>query len=969
MKHVGRRHVSALLVFLAILAGLIAALPGLTSRVEKHERIRARIESIQMGEGRFRELVISLRHGVTTNYDEANAWHQSNQDRRALLEREVESIPGLIQPYRDYSKAVAGREVHWEDFKRHNSVVRNSLRYFQSDLPVFLRALRRHGANEIVNEQLASLNTALFLQALGAPGDRHEDIVSSLSGLHPRMSVYPESIRAEFRLLERHAGIIVERAPGLARDLAVLVHGDARAKLARLADMNRDQLLDEQEHAAWYRRGLFGGVILLLLGFTLVAGRYLDSLRRYGEQGALLKSVTDNAGVGFLAMDGEDRVIFANPQMERLLGYPPGGLMGVVLHEAGVHVDAEGHALSAEACRVAHGHGTGGVVDGLQYIRRRDGAIIPVEYHAAPLQGDDAHGVVLVLQDISRRIEEEKDLRLAGTVFSSSQQGIIVTSATGDILRVNPAYCRTTGYSAEELVGANPRLLKSGLQDKDFYSRMWAELVLHGHWQGELMNRRKSGERYIQWASIDAVRTDQGDLLYVGITSDISELVYTRERLANLAYYDTLTNLPNRVLFQDRLAQALAQAHRDKEHFALILADLDNFKTVNDTLGHDAGDDLLVEVAHRLRSAVREVDTVARIGGDEFALILMGTQGPEDAAKVASNLVSALARPYKIQGLEITGGASLGVTYWPTDGDSPEILLKNADVAMYRAKERGRNNYQFFTNDMADGVVEAMRLESGLRKAIEANELAMYYQPQLSPDGRAVSAEALMRWHSAELGWVPPSRFIPVAERSGLIAPLGDFALWHACKQCARWRELLSPDFRVAVNLSAAQFRNEGLVERVAKVLHEFNLPGSALELEITESVIMEDVARGQAVLSSLKHLGCKLAIDDFGTGYSSLAYLKRFSVDVLKIDKSFVDGLEHERDDVSVAEAIFSLARSLDLDVVAEGVETAAQIEVLRHIAGDRGYLAQGYFYSPPVPADEFEQRFPAFRQLKLVG
>jgi diguanylate cyclase (GGDEF)-like protein/PAS domain S-box-containing protein len=526
-----------------------------------------------------------------------------------------------------------------------------------------------------------------------------------------------------------------------------------------------------------------------------------------------------------------------------------------------------------------------------------------------------------------------------------------------------------TGYAAEELIGQNPRILKSGLQSGEFYSNMWAELILRGHWKGELMNRRKDGERYIQWVSIDAVKTQYGDLLYVGIATDVSELVYTRERLSNLAYYDTLTGLPNRVLFQDRLAQTLAQARRDREHFALILADLDNFKTVNDTLGHAAGDELLTEVAHRLKASVREADTVARIGGDEFALILLRTHKPEDAAKVASHVIRSLSAPFRIQGLEVTGGSSLGVTFWPTDGDTPDVLLKNADVAMYRAKDRGRNNYQFFTSDMADGMVDAMRIESGLRRAIEAGELAMYFQPQVSMDGRAIAAEALMRWQSKELGWVTPSRFIPIAEYSGLIASLGEFALVQSCRQCRIWRETLSPDFRIAVNLSAAQFRHEGLIDRVAGALQEFDLPGSALELEITESVVMEDVLRGQSVIKGLKQLGCKIAIDDFGTGYSSLAYLKRFSVDVLKIDKSFIDGLVDEPEDASVAEAIVSLARSLGLEVVAEGVETAGQLEVLRRISGDHGFLAQGYFYSPPVPSEEFERRFPAFRQLKLVG
>jgi diguanylate cyclase (GGDEF)-like protein/PAS domain S-box-containing protein len=966
VKPTRARHVATILFSLVALSLILAALPGLFGMVERHEALRARIESLQAAEGRFRELVIGLRHGVTANYDEANYWQQRIVDMRKQLNDDAKGLSDLEVPLNAYLMATTGQGEHWEDFKRHNSVVRNSLRYFQTDMPRFIHGLYHHGGEDTMHETLATLNTSLFLQALGTR-DRHEEIVSSMVWLHPRLSKESAPMRAEFRRLERHAGIILEQAPALASAMAALVHGDARSRLATLANVNHALLQREQARASWYRRGLFAGVVVLLIGLGLVAARYLESQRRLGEQGDFLKSVTDAVEVGVLAADGQGRIVFANPLSERLLGYAPGTLVGMDLHGGCRYPDVFTEEAVAVECALLKQLESGG--HGIQHMRRADGDIIPVEYTSTHLKDSPEGGAVTVMQDISRRIQEEKDLRLAGTVFASSQQGIIITSANGAILRVNPAYCRMTGYTEEELMGSNPRILKSGLQDKDFYARMWGELIVNGRWQGELMNRRKSGERYIQWANIDAVRTEQGDLLYVGITSDISELVYTRERLANLAYYDTLTGLPNRVLFQDRLGQVLAQARREREHFALILADLDNFKAVNDTLGHSAGDDLLMEVARRLKLAVREADTVARIGGDEFAIIVLRTQGPEDAATVANHIIASLSEPYRVQGLDITGGASAGVTFWPTDGDSADVLLKNADVAMYRAKAAGRNNYQFFTKDMADGVVDAMRIESGLRHAIEAGELAMYYQPQVGPDGDAVAAEALMRWHSEELGWVPPSRFIPIAEHSGLIAALGDFALWHACRQCVAWRERLAPDFRIAVNLSAAQFRHEGLAERVAAVLHEFNLPGSALEFEITESVIMEDVGRGQAVLAELKRLGCKLAIDDFGTGYSSLAYLKRFSVDVLKIDKSFIDGLGTNTEDSSVAEAIVSLARSLSLDVVAEGVETAAQLESIRRITGARGYLAQGYFYSPPLPAGEFEQRFPSFRQLKLVG
>jgi diguanylate cyclase (GGDEF)-like protein len=394
---------------------------------------------------------------------------------------------------------------------------------------------------------------------------------------------------------------------------------------------------------------------------------------------------------------------------------------------------------------------------------------------------------------------------------------------------------------------------------------------------------------------------------------------------------------------------------------ALVFVDLDNFKSVNDTLGHAIGDDLLIEVARRLKDRVRESDTVARLGGDEFAIVLMDAKGPEDMVRIATQLIDALAVPYRLGGYEVAGGASLGITFFPADAMTPEDLLKNADVAMYRAKERGRNNFQFFTGDMAAGLAENMRIENGLRHAIAAGEMSMHYQPQLTPAGQVLGVEALMRWHSAELGHVPPGRFIPVAEKSGIITELGEFALYEACRQCADWRAQLFPEMRMAVNLSAAQFRNEGLAESVAAVLHEFSLPGSALELEITESVVMEDVARGQDVLRGLKALGCRIAIDDFGTGYSSLAYLKRFQVDVLKIDKSFVDGLGIESDDTAVAQAVISLARSLRLEVVAEGVETQLQLDCLIRLAGDESFIAQGYFFSKPLPAAEFEAKFSA--------
>ena len=826
-------------LLIALLGAALAAgyfLPAVLGEVASHEALRARLEGLQISESRFRELVIRLRHGVTSNYDEANQWLSRIRGDQLELAREVGSDTTLLPLLDSYLRAVKSQEPQWNDFKLRNALVRNSLRYFQNDAVNFMRVLPNDVVGDTLHHELMVLNNALFLQALGEGREVGELAQASLDGLRLLAVGLPQPLRLEFGRLSRHAEVISKHSPLLEADVQGLIHGAGRDALARLAEVNHALLIAEQTRASRYRVGLLVGVVVLLLALVLVVARYLDSLR-----------------------------------------------------------------------------------------------------------------------------QRAKDLALAGTVFESSQQGIVVTNEHGDIVRANPAYCHITGYSSAELIGKNPRVLKSGLQDAQFYRVMWSSLNETGRWQGELKNRRKTGEHYVQWIHIDAVSSEQGEKLYVGIASDISELVDTRERLANLAYFDTLTGLPNRVLFQDRLRQAMIQTRREHAVMALVFVDLDNFKSVNDTLGHAIGDDLLIEVARRLKDRVRESDTVARLGGDEFAIVLMDAKGPEDMVRIATQLIDALAVPYRLGGYEVAGGASLGITFFPADAMTPEDLLKNADVAMYRAKERGRNNFQFFTGDMAAGLAENMRIENGLRRALVAGELSLQYQPQLTPAGRVLGVEALMRWHSVELGHVPPGRFIPVAEKSGIITELGEFALHEACRQCAVWRAQLFPDMRMAVNLSAAQFRNEGLAESVAAVLHEFSLPGSALELEITESVVMEDVARGQDVLRGLKALGCRIAIDDFGTGYSSLAYLKRFQVDVLKIDKSFVDGLGIENDDTAVAQAVISLARSLRLEVVAEGVETQLQLDCLIDLAGDESFIAQGYFFSKPLPAAEFETRFKA--------
>lgn len=823
-----RQGILAALVFAAL--AVVWLLPGVRGDTERHERARARITALEVAHGRMRELAIGLRHGIGANYDEGNAWLARIQLEQTALAAELDHLPALRAPWQAYRDAESSLEQHWEDFKLRNALVRNSLRYFQSDALEFMRALPSNAEGNRLRQQLATVSQQLFMHALGEAGSAVGDLRFSLAPPLPSPAGLPTAAREELARLARHAELVVRESPVLERDLAAIVHGDGRARLAALAAANHGLLLAEQKRVERYRVGLLIGIGALSLALAWLAVRYVDSLR-----------------------------------------------------------------------------------------------------------------------------QRERDLRLAGTVFDRSHQGIVVTDRGGNIVRVNRAYCDITGYAEAELLGRNPRILKSGKQDAAFYRALWQRLLSEGRWQGEMRNRRKNGTAFVQWINIDAVDTDAGERLYVGIASDVSELVESRERLSSLAYFDTLTGLPNRFLFHDRLRHGLARARRERGSLALLFLDLDNFKNVNDTLGHAAGDELLVEIARRLRACVREADTVARLGGDEFALLLPDPGSPENTASMAGQITRALAAPCRVQGYEVACGASVGITFYPADGASAEQLLRNADVAMYRAKDRGRGTFQFFTEDMAAAVAETLRIENGLRNALSAGELELHYQPQLAQDGGVVGLEALLRWNSAELGPVAPARFIPVAEKSGLITDLGCFALREACRQCAEWRAGLDPGLRVSVNLSAAQFRHDGLAERIAEILATHALPGDALELEITESVVMEDVARGQDVLRRLKGMGCRIAIDDFGTGYSSLAYLRRFPVDVLKIDKTFVDGLGIESDDTAVVEAVIGLARSLRMEVVAEGVETPAQLLGLRALAGGQGFAAQGYLFARPQTAAEF--------------
>jgi diguanylate cyclase (GGDEF)-like protein/PAS domain S-box-containing protein len=562
--------------------------------------------------------------------------------------------------------------------------------------------------------------------------------------------------------------------------------------------------------------------------------------------------------------------------------------------------------------------------------------------------------VAVFCRDITGSKQAQEKLRLSAKIIESSNEGILVTDVEGNIVDVNEAFCSLTGYSREEVIGKNPRMMKSDRHGRDFYKEMWRSLKETGHWAGEVWDRRKNGAVFPKLLSISAVRNDTNQVAYyVGIFTDITNIKLTEQRLRHLAHFDPLTELPNRLLFHDRLHQALIEVERHKWMVALILLDLDRFKNINDTFGHQAGDALLDAVAKRLVTCVRKSDTVARLGGDEFTVILPEMPDPKAVARIARKITDVFTRPFHLGGREVFVTASMGITMYPNDGSQVERLLQNADMALYRAKEQGRNNFQFFSEDMNIEVVKRLELELALRGALERHEFAVYYQPRLDcATGSITGVEALVRWDHPTKGVVEPGDFILAAEETGLIVPIGEWVLRTSCLQKRLWQEAGLPSMTMAVNVSARQLSQTDLVDTAVRVISDNGLDPASIELELTESVAMKDADTTIKILREFKKNGIRVCIDDFGTGYSSLSYLKRFPIDKLKIDKSFIESCPTDPDDKAIVETVVAMAHSLKLRVVAEGVETQDQLNLLRAVDCDEW---QGFHCSPPVPAENF--------------
>ena len=662
-------------------------------------------------------------------------------------------------------------------------------------------------------------------------------------------------------------------------------------------------------------------------------------------------------GVAVLSPKGH--FIYSNPAAENAFGCPDGGLIGRRPEELPVErLRADGSLCPpGEFPLLVTLREQRELRDITQGIRARDGSVRWLRVNTCVLRSSGEgshHGVVLTFTDVTERQHAEEQLRLAFEVINHTSEGVMVSDAQHRILSINPALERMIGLRNAQIIGRPSGAFVRALDDASFAAVNDA-LVSGRPWQGEVRLKKKTGRSLHSWAAIAVVRDNENRIKHhISVFSDMTERKEAQERIEFLAHHDPLTGLPNRLLLRDRVAQALAQALRMQNRVALMFLDLDRFKTINDSLGHPVGDALLKEVVERLRTCVRDTDTICRQGGDEFVILLNDVRDSEAVSRIAEKIHLRMTEPVLVGKHQLSTSFSIGIALGPDDASDFDTLLQKADTAMYHAKEAGRNSHRFFTEQMNRQVVEHLTLENKLRRALDNRDFVLYYQPQIDlAEGRIVGVEALIRWNSPEDGLVSPGRFIPVAEASGLIAPIGAWVLREACRQARAWQDAGLPPFVVAVNLSAMQFKRPDLINTVINALVLADLDSQWLELELTESILIQDAESTVDSVRRLKALGVKLSVDDFGTGYSSLAYLKRFAVDKLKIDQSFVRDLGHDPEDSAIVRAIVQMAHSMKLTTIAEGVETQELADLLRLFHCDE---AQGFWLAKPLPADELE-------------
>ncbi len=670
---------------------------------------------------------------------------------------------------------------------------------------------------------------------------------------------------------------------------------------------------------------------------------------------AMFNGLADNSVVGIYMLDSSMNFIYVNEQLAKMIGYSKECLSSHFSLEKIIPANEWPMVRARILDRFL------GSVHTERYDQKivgADGSHFDVEIFGSAMHYQEKPAIIGMMIDITARKNSEASMRRAALVYAHTSEAMVVTDAQGVVQDINPAFTAITGYDAQETLGRRLTILSSGRHDRSFYQEMWTILKKQGRWSGDIVNKRKNGEEYIERLTITTSYNEDGSVnSHIGLFTDVTKLRQREATIWRQAHYDHLTQLPNRQMFQEHLLRSIEEARISRTIFALVFLDLDFFKEVNDTFGHDEGDELLRQVAVRLQSCVRKSDLVARLGGDEFILLLHDVRQPEDVIPICEKVLNLVAQPYVLGSNNAQISVSAGVTFYPQDGSTGVDLLRHADLAMYAAKDKGRNQYCTFDASMEEEAQTRRMMLRDLQKGLEKQEFVLHYQPIVHMQtGRIAKAEALVRWEQPVRGRVPPGDFIPLAEESGLIVPLGDWIVDQAVQQVQAWRQIFVPDFVLSVNVSPVQLHSpEHNQQRWLDRMQHHNVAGDALVLEITERVLLEADAASDTKIQQLQAAGLQLALDDFGTGYSSLSYLKRFDIDYIKIDRSFVCNLHRDSEDVALCHAIIVMAHQLGIQVVAEGVETQEQHQILLDAGCDFG---QGYWYCRPVSAQEFTQR-----------
>ena len=908
-----------------------------------HSSVIGNLSKIQELDSELDEIVLKLRDGLLHTYDPLVAAlgliHAHHRDleagEHAVAGRgEAEVDAALAQ----LDVALAEKEALIERFKSRNALLRNSFHYFPTSVDVMSRDAQT--PPELRVSAQALLRDMLMLR-LGATPLDYKLIsleIDQLRRRQPRSAFAGEKLES----VVLHARFVLEHQAaldGLVRDITATGLSRTGRSLSEAYNRAFEQRLRQ---ANLYRFVL----ILLIVGLL---GYAVFSFRRLRRSESRYRKLFDEHPRPMWLYDPHTLAFrTVNEAAIKDYGYSRDEFLSMTLRDIRPQEDVpallEAIRHPELARRQSWRH------------RRKDGTLIDVEIASHDFDFSGLAGRLALVENVTAKKQAEQQLQLAARALENAAEGVMIADQRHRIVSVNKAFTRITGYEPAEVIGQESDFLRSSEHDAAFYEKVRSEVRDAGRWQGEILRRRKDGAIYPEWRSISTVRDPAENVThYVEVFSDISQDKEAQIRLEFMAHHDALTGLPNRILFEDRLQEALNRAHRHRSVAGLLFIDLDRFKDVNDSLGHHMGDQLLREVTARLKACVRETDTVARLGGDEFTLLVEELGEPQHAAQIAEKVLAALAEPLVLGDHQVFISGSIGVSCYPQDGGDAQILLKNADAAMYQAKERGRNNFQFFSAAMNARALDRLVMKNSLRAALERGELLLHYQPIVDlGSGRLNAVEALLRWRHPEQGLVAPLRFIPLAEESGLIVPIGEWVLRTACAQMKAWQDAGIAPRRMAVNLSARQFRQKHLLQHIEEILRATGLEPKYLELEITESMVMEDPGEAVKLLGQLSDLGVTLAIDDFGTGYSSLSYLKRFPVDFLKIDRSFVREVPQNADDVAIARTIIALARGLGLRVIAEGVETERQRNFLEMEGCEE---AQGYLLGKPAEAQDVER------------